>query len=781
MAAPPIADTLPPEKSKSSEVLLIVGLQVEYNSMTHGQWMPALIISVHPETGTCRVNISPERDIYVNEHHNFLRPVSKPRLEQVQIGQLILRDGKIEEETEKLFRLSAISKIMDGSDKQEECLRGKEIRDFCRRIDEMLGINGSILFVSKEMKKVAVPEGVEHVLTFDGAAAVLWSSLKRMQEDHAHALPTKKALAGSSAEFNVQFDVRETLGEGTYGVVKRAVHKKSGSQRAIKTISKKKIYGSMDSLKKEIDNLSALDHPNIVRLYAYYEDVDSFQLVMDFCSAGDLSGCLRRFQRAQRRVPENFILDVMWQITYAINHVHNRMILHLDLKPANIMLMPSQRTISPTRRQTAGGGEDAMLSDVAPHVMVIDLGVAEHFKPGKHIHNMPCGTPATMAPEVWYGEFTPKADVFSMGCILYEMYCGRIPFHMPYIDTAAARQFWARRPEPTWEAHLPPEAVMLMMNMLFPDRSGRPCARQVLEAPLLQRGRDLGMRRLASRLDSSKGPASAPNDLKTVFAAMPERSVLYKSIAFKIAKAWPSNQNPPILSLFIQWDKNENGCFAVTNFIDDLTAEMGFAPAQAQKIAEAINLSRDGWITWTEFVAASINLGASEFQETLSVIFREAAEKNGLLSKEGIVQMLPEQSTFREEVAIDLLQEMTGRREAGTRVDLDTFLKHFKVGGSRGSGGDAADSLLKWTFFDSSSGSTDLLTRVGQLWGSLWQESGALTAPADMTPVEKQQFCLNHLYDMGFKDRDRNLEVMAKFGGGTVTPSVIEELTRRAS
>merc|ERR1719443_884504 len=164
----------------------------------------------------------------------------------------------------------------------------------------------------------------------------------------------------------------------------------------MKSLKKEAGSHEADVLDQEIATLCSLDHPHIVKLHEHYEDASNIYLVMDYCSGGELYSMISKTYEGGSRLIEPWVAEVMQQVLGAIGHVHNKGILHLDLKSQNIMLAPTHaHTIAPGK---CGSGPVGMVTPLhRPHAMIIDLGVAQNFKPGDFRNNCPCGTPVTMA------------------------------------------------------------------------------------------------------------------------------------------------------------------------------------------------------------------------------------------------------------------------------------------------------------------------------------------------------------------------------------------------
>lgn len=89
-----------------------------------------------------------------------------------------------------------------------------------------------------------------------------------------------------SAEYKI---IPEAIGRGAFGEVRRAIHKLSGEERAIKIMLKEKQNKEdLDKLRKEVTILAGLDHPNILKVYEFYEDFHNFYIITELCTGGEL-------------------------------------------------------------------------------------------------------------------------------------------------------------------------------------------------------------------------------------------------------------------------------------------------------------------------------------------------------------------------------------------------------------------------------------------------------------------------------------------------------------
>lgn len=194
------------------------------------------------------------------------------------------------------------------------------------------------------------------------------------------------------------------LGKGAFGKVKKATVKANGEQRAVKMIDKLTLdEPERVRLKYEIDILTNLNHPNIVRLYEVYENKSNIFLVTELCD-----GCELFEEITSRRIfAENESAVVTKQILQAIAYCHGRNVAHRDLKPENILIDVNNRG----------------------SIKVIDFGTSHHYGKANTVMHQMYGTPYYIAPEVLQGNYTEKCDMWSIGVMLYIMLCGSPPFN----------------------------------------------------------------------------------------------------------------------------------------------------------------------------------------------------------------------------------------------------------------------------------------------------------------------------------------------------------------
>ncbi|CCH59223.1 hypothetical protein TBLA_0B03840 [Henningerozyma blattae CBS 6284] len=226
---------------------------------------------------------------------------------------------------------------------------------------------------------------------------------------HLNGLNGIPSQQGILKDFSINDEV---VGQGAFATVKKAVERSTGRTFAVKIINKRKVMGNLSGVTRELEILRKLDHPRIVRLKGFYEDEESYYLVMEFVSGGDLMD----FVAAHGSVGEDAGREITRQILEAVAYMHEKGISHRDIKPDNILIEQ----------------DDPVL------VKITDFGLAKVQGNGTFMKTF-CGTLAYVAPEVISGknaatenddriEYSSLVDMWSIGCLVYVILTAHLPF-----------------------------------------------------------------------------------------------------------------------------------------------------------------------------------------------------------------------------------------------------------------------------------------------------------------------------------------------------------------
>ena len=191
------------------------------------------------------------------------------------------------------------------------------------------------------------------------------------------------------------------IGQGSFATVWKASSTLTGLDVAIKVISLKSLSSKLRAcLKREVDALFRMRHENILELYDTIELEDEMYLITEYCANGDLGSL------CHAKNSDSFVLKmkIMRELYNGLSHLHACGYIHRDLKPKNILL------------------------DKSGTVKIADFGFARPLH-SQDLAETLCGSPIYMAPEILlHQKYGSKADMWSFGVVLYEMFCGRPPF-----------------------------------------------------------------------------------------------------------------------------------------------------------------------------------------------------------------------------------------------------------------------------------------------------------------------------------------------------------------
>ncbi|KAI4147973.1 MAG: hypothetical protein LQ340_005292 [Diploschistes diacapsis] len=206
----------------------------------------------------------------------------------------------------------------------------------------------------------------------------------------------------------------QLIGKGTYGRVYVGINATTGEVLAIKQVEvnpkaagqdKEKIKDMVASLDREIDTMQHLEHPNIVQYLGCERKEFSISIFLEYISGGSVGSCLRKHGKFEERV----VSSLTRQVLAGLSYLHGQGILHRDLKADNILL------------------------DADGTCKISDFGISKRSNDiyGNDATNSMQGSVFWMAPEVIRSQgqgYSAKVDIWSLGCVVLEMFAGRRPW-----------------------------------------------------------------------------------------------------------------------------------------------------------------------------------------------------------------------------------------------------------------------------------------------------------------------------------------------------------------
>lgn len=257
------------------------------------------------------------------------------------------------------------------------------------------------------------------------------------------------------------FEILHNIGKGSYGEVALVKHKKDKKQYVLKKINLKKASSrERRSAEQEAKLLSKLKHPNIVSYKDSFEKDGYLYIAMQYCEGGDLYNKLKEQRGAlleERQLVEWFV-----QIAMALQYMHERNILHRDLKTQNIFLTKSKI------------------------IKIGDLGIARVLDNSADMATTLIGTPYYMSPELFSNKpYNHKSDVWALGCCVYEMMTLKHAFNAKDMNSLVYKIL--RGKMPPMPKQYSPDLVSLLRNMLHQDPNKRPTVNRILRDPYIKK------------------------------------------------------------------------------------------------------------------------------------------------------------------------------------------------------------------------------------------------------------------------------------------------------
>jgi len=411
----------------------------------------------------------------------------------------------------------------------------------------------------------------------------------------------------------------KSLGKGAYGSVYESRNPIFNNKVAMKIIDKNKIELDEinDDIKSEINILKKLSHPNIVKIYEFYESDNCFYVINELCKGGQLYEYL-----TNNKLTEVQLCVIFYQVFSGLIYLHENHILHGDLKPENILISSVEKNLE-TNEEFVG-------------IKIIDFGTAKIFKKqikkGENIE----GTLYYIAPEVFSGNidiYDEKSDIWSIGIILYRALTRKYPFIGRNEDETI---FFILDKDHDYNNELllgySNEVQDLIKKLLMKDPKERPSAKEALNHEWFSK---FNGRRLFTNFKKEEMKPFIDNLLNFSYTKIHQLV-----IAFLVHNLPETESSQKILKLFRYFNESGNCELSkdelkkgLKEFKDEKEIE-----EKLDNIFKELDADNNGYIEFEEFLRACINKKEILNDKYLSYAFKFLDKQNKkLLSPEQII------------------------------------------------------------------------------------------------------------------------------------------------
>ena len=411
----------------------------------------------------------------------------------------------------------------------------------------------------------------------------------------------------------------DQIGKGAFGEVRKALHLESGQFRAVKIVYKHECsIEEQKKILKEVEILKQLDHPNIIKIYEFFEDTKFMYIIMDLAQGGELFDKIQNVHHFSERKAA----EIFQQILSGANYLHKHKIVHRDLKPENILFD----------------------GDI---LKIVDFGTSRNFDSKKKMKNCH-GTPYYIAPEVLNESYNEKCDVWSCGVILYILLSGVPPFNGAHddeiLDSVMKGKYTFDIPE---FRSLSSYAKQLIRKML----TYNPRDRITIEDALNDEWFTIVLKKEEKILNK--------NVLLNIRNFNTKNKMQESIYFFLVNHMATKEEHKELIATFKALDTNNDGELSKEELYEGFKKiDTHLTEADVDALMDRIDNNKSKAIDYSEFVAAAIdrkNLLSEEKMQTCFNMFDK--DRSGKISVDELKGMLQGNDVVDDKVWLDLMRQ----------------------------------------------------------------------------------------------------------------------------
>ncbi len=455
------------------------------------------------------------------------------------------------------------------------------------------------------------------------------------------------------------------LGMGAYGKVYKVQNIHTSQIRSLKVIPK--AHAQKDNfveIVKELKILQTLDHPNIIQVFESYEDEKHFFIVSEICKGGDMSSKLRK----TTYLTEFETKYIMKQLISSIHYMHERKIVHGDIKLENIMIDFESYC--------------SKINQYKYDIKLIDFGCSKFLFSNKITKlNEIMGTSHYLAPEVLSGNFNEKCDIWSCGIIMYTLLAGDFPFLKATPESDERELFKAiiggkLNFDQKYIDKISQNAKNFLSKLLIVDPKKRISAKEALKDTWF------------GEIENDSETETEKNIIKKHTSAVIKKLISHKKeLNFEhiIKKFITHNFSDKddlknLIDAFKLIDKDGTGTISKENLLEysKLDQELLLDKNTIDNLLENLDFKHLGEIQYEEFIEAAIDNTKLLTDDNLLETFRLIDEKDlGVITAKKFVEYFATGTIVSDEQRAEFEKEIN-LREDSEEIDYEKFKSSLK-------------------------------------------------------------------------------------------------------
>jgi calcium-dependent protein kinase len=434
----------------------------------------------------------------------------------------------------------------------------------------------------------------------------------------------------------------DPLARGGFADVFKVRDLSTNQIRAAKRVPKDRISDN-SLLRRELEMLLTLDHPNVVRLFEWFEAPDSIWLIQEMCTGGELLSSVGNCSSRDA-------LKIIRQILLGLAYMHDRGVIHRDVKLENCMFQDNVVKII-----------DFGLAGVLRQTATPPSELANKGKPGTPMSQTgKAGTAIYLSPELLAipagkaPKYTPKCDMWALGVMAYILLTSEHPFwdkRTPFVDQDMYMRIMR---EPVDVSLINPETARdLVSKLLRVDSNERLGAHEALLHPCMRVSAFLG----------SQGHLRLMTNLRTYKFFGPLQRVVLTVLAYH------SKEDDVLREVFSLLDTDMNGVLSKQEIISGMNRLGLLLPPDFDTILDSIDADGSGEIDFTEFVAAGMSADQVRSQQLIDSAFSWFSDGRQFITGADLEKLVSKQEA--QDTLMEYAEDLKG-------IDRESFRKFIE-------------------------------------------------------------------------------------------------------